>query len=126
MISSLNEWKNNFEDKVGWILGDVNRIKFWEDKWIEDETLSVRFSSFSLFRFLKQQISHRQGSEVMINETESWSGEDLYFNGNWKRKDNLCNAQKATLYERKRGFMGLGGRQKVRVHGKICIQDFKK
>jgi len=59
MISSLNEWKNNFEDKVGWILGDVNRIKFWEDKWIEDETLSVRFSSFSLFRFLKQQISHR-------------------------------------------------------------------
>jgi len=42
-VWALEEWENNFEDKVTWELGDGDSILFWEDKWVENGVLRVLF-----------------------------------------------------------------------------------
>jgi len=42
-IWTIEEWGNNFEDKVTWELGDGKLMNFWDDKWIDEDALKTRF-----------------------------------------------------------------------------------
>jgi len=37
------EWGNCFEEEISWKLGDDKDIRFWEDKWLDNEVLRVKF-----------------------------------------------------------------------------------
>ena len=37
------EWGNDFEDKGRWVVGDGKEIKFWEDKWVDNESPKKKF-----------------------------------------------------------------------------------
>jgi len=39
-VWKLEEWENKFEEKGMWQLGDDEKeIRFWEDKWVDNEAL---------------------------------------------------------------------------------------
>jgi len=36
-------WGCDIEDKVEWVMGDGKEIRFWEDKWVDNETLMHKY-----------------------------------------------------------------------------------
>jgi len=40
---ALEGWKDNFEDNYIWEVGNGREIRLWEDKWVGNTTLKVKF-----------------------------------------------------------------------------------
>ena len=34
--------RGEFEDEVDWVIGDGKEIRFWEDKWVDNEMLMFK------------------------------------------------------------------------------------
>jgi len=42
-VWKLEDLGSDFEDKIGWALGDEKDIKFWEDKWADNVPLMYKY-----------------------------------------------------------------------------------
>ena len=42
-VWTLEDWGSDFEDKIGWALGDGKHIRFWEDKWADNVSLMYKY-----------------------------------------------------------------------------------
>jgi len=67
----LEEWENTFEDNIIWDIGDGKDIRFWEDKWVDNEEFKVKFPRlFSLTTFKGAKLN-QAGS--LSNNVWSWN-----------------------------------------------------
>jgi len=52
-----------FDKCFEWVVGERERVKFWEDKWVGEETLAYRFPRLYLISECKDRV---------IGEVEHW------------------------------------------------------
>ena len=46
LIWKLEKWGSNFGDCLKWEVGNGKSIKFWEDRWVGNDSLKNKFPSF--------------------------------------------------------------------------------
>jgi len=67
----LEKWGNNFGDCSKWEVGNGKSIKFWEDRWVGDESLMFKFPRFFSLSVEKNASLNRCGS--WTNGVREWS-----------------------------------------------------
>ena len=68
-VWNLEEWGNDFEDRGQWEVGDGKEIRFWEDKWLDNDTLLHKFPRL----FSVSLDTGRNLSQVGVWNNNVWS-----------------------------------------------------
>ena len=52
-VDNQNNW---FDQRVSWQLGDGRKIRFWDDKWVGDQALKLKYPRLYLLLTCKESI----------------------------------------------------------------------
>jgi len=65
-----------FDNSVQWVVGEGKIVKFWEDKWVGEETLKARFPRLYLISECKDRV---------IGEVDHWEDNIWLWDLTWRR-----------------------------------------
>ena len=87
MIWSMNEWGENFEDRIKWEVGNGKGIMFWEDSWVGNLVLKNKFPR--LFSLCGDK-------DLLLEHCGTWEEGVWSWKLGWKR--NLFEWEKSQVY----------------------------
>jgi len=80
-VCNQGPYKNWFKGNVKWKIGDGRRVKFWKDKWVDDQLLKDKFQRLFCLSLCKK---------VVMAEVGTWEYENVLervrWNLNWRRE----------------------------------------
>jgi len=80
-ISDKDALGNWFDHRCQWRLGDGSRVKFWKDRWVDDQVLKEKFSRL----FMISQCSESVVGDIVHRENITSEGCSRWCLG-WRRE----------------------------------------
>jgi len=76
-VCGVGAQSNWFDKSIKWSLSDGSKVRFWEDMWVEDDSLRDKFPKLYTIS---------QCKDCVVSDLGEWANDEYKWNFQWRRE----------------------------------------